>query len=139
MIVSAKLASIKSNTPAEYAIRFLLGGAICVAAGLTSKHFGPIVGGLLLAFPAIFPCSDTLLAAHEERKKAAAGLSGMKRGRLAAALDADGTALGALGLAAFALLLWITLPRWNAALALTAAALLWFGVSVLLWQLRRKL
>lgn len=139
MSISVSSAALKSTTPWEFMVRFLLGGGICVVAGLASKKFGPVVGGLMLAFPAIFPCSATLLASHEERKKTTVGGSGKLRGRLAAAVDADGSALGALGLAAFAALLWWALPRWNTALALAAAAGLWLAVSVLMWQLRRKL
>ena len=54
----------------EYALRFVLGGAITVAANLIAQRFGPVVGGLFLAFPAIFPASATLVAKHEEKKKA---------------------------------------------------------------------
>ncbi|HWO32650.1 MAG TPA: DUF3147 family protein, partial [Candidatus Acidoferrum sp.] len=58
--------TIDLSTPArtrwhEYAVRFLLGGAITVIAGLLAKRFGPMFGGLFLAFPAIFPASATLV------------------------------------------------------------------------------
>lgn len=137
--ISARPATLKSTTAGEFAIRFLLGGGICVAAGLVSKRFGPVVGGLMLAFPAIFPCSATLLESHETRKKVKIGYSGTERGRLAAAVDADGSVLGALALGCFAALLWWALPRWHPGLALPAAAVLWLAVSFLLWRLRRKL
>jgi hypothetical protein len=55
MIVQAKLASVKHIALHEWAVRFLFGGAVCVAAGLIARRFGPGVGGLFLAFPAIFP------------------------------------------------------------------------------------
>jgi Protein of unknown function (DUF3147) len=45
----------------EYATRFVLGGLITVGAGLIAEKWGPSVGGLFLAFPAIFPASATLI------------------------------------------------------------------------------
>jgi len=35
-----------------------------VIAGLIAFRFGPVVGGLFLAFPAIFPASATLIERH---------------------------------------------------------------------------
>jgi hypothetical protein len=84
------LKQIKWN---EYLTRFLLGGAITVITGLIAKHFGPVVGGLFLAFPAIFPSGATLIEKHEREKKRRAGIPHTMRGRLAAALDARGAAL----------------------------------------------
>jgi len=45
----------------EYALRFLAGGVITAVTGIIAKKFGPGVGGLFLAFPAIFPASATLI------------------------------------------------------------------------------
>ncbi len=53
----------------EYAIRFLFGGLITAVAGIIAKKFGPVIGGLFLAFPAIFPASATLIEKHEKEKK----------------------------------------------------------------------
>ncbi len=104
-----------------------------MAAGLLAKRYGPVFGGLFLAFPAIFPASATLVEKHERQKKEKRGLNGTARGRLAAALDARGAALGAVGLACFALALWRTLPEWNAAACFGAALAAWLGVSRLMW------
>src|ERR1700722_4130731 len=90
----------------EYLSRFLLGGAITVATGLIAQRFGASIGGLFLAFPAIFPASATLLEKHERDKKRRAGIAHSIRGRLAAALDARGAALGSIALAAFAMAAW---------------------------------
>ena len=87
MIVDINLASIKTTKPHEYAVRFFFGGLITVATGLIAKQFGPAVGGLFLAFPAIFPATATLIASHEKKKKQCAGLDGTRRGRDAAALE----------------------------------------------------
>jgi len=77
----------------EYLVRFAFGGAITVTAGILAKHFGPVFGGLFLAFPAIFPASATLVAKHETRKKQNAGIATSSRGRQAAAVDAAGATL----------------------------------------------
>jgi len=52
----------------DYAVRFLFGGLITAVAGLIAKKFGPGVGGLFLAFPAIFPASATLIEKHVSRR-----------------------------------------------------------------------
>jgi hypothetical protein len=121
----------------EYAVRFLFGGAITVSAGLIAKKFGPATGGLFLAFPAIFPASATLVSKHEEEKKSRVGLDGQTRGRLAAALDARGAAMGSLGLIAFALVVSSCLGGSSPSVVLAAAFLTWLGVSVSLWCGRR--
>lgn len=121
----------------EYASRFVLGGIITALTGLIARHFGPVVGGLFLAFPAIFPASVTLVQKHEEEKKQAAGIRVTLRGPLAAALDARGTALGTLGLAAFGLVVWQFLPAHHAALVLTAALAAWLVLAIGAWRLRR--
>ena len=77
----------------EYAIRFVFGGLITAIAGVIARDFGPAIGGLFLAFPAIFPASATLIEKHEKQKKEKHGLDGAKRGRQAASLDAAGSAV----------------------------------------------
>jgi hypothetical protein len=65
----------------EYGVRFLLGGFITAAAGIIAKKFGPTLGGLFLAFPAIFPAGATLIEKHEKQKKEKEGLQGTERKR----------------------------------------------------------
>jgi hypothetical protein len=122
----------------EYGVRFLFGGAITVIAGLLAKRFGPVFGGLFLAFPAIFPASATLVEKHEREKKQKARIMNTTRGRQAAALDARGATLGGLGLICFALLVWKLLPVWNAGIVLCVALSLWLGVSVLIWRVSKR-
>jgi hypothetical protein len=122
----------------EYAIRFLFGGMITVLAGMIAKKFGPGIGGLFLAFPAIFPASATLIEKHETQKKQKEGLEGTERGREAASVDAAGAGMGSVGLIVFALLVWKFIARHNPWLVLVAAALIWLIVSVLLWQIRKR-
>src|SRR5260370_1358226 len=82
------------------------GGLATAIAGVIAKEYGPSIGGLFLAFPAIFPASATLIEQHEKRKKQCTGGHGTLRGRSAAALDAAGASIGAFGLLTFACLAW---------------------------------
>jgi Protein of unknown function (DUF3147) len=122
----------------EYAIRFLFGGIITGVAGLIAQRFGPGIGGLFLAFPAIFPASATLIEKHERQKKEKEGLQGTQRGREAASIDAAGSAMGSIGLSVFALLVWQFLPRHSTWISLTAATAAWLSVSVLIWHIRKQ-
>jgi hypothetical protein len=122
----------------EYAIRFLFGGIITGVAGLIAQRFGPGIGGLFLAFPAIFPASATLIEKHERQKKEKEGLQGTQRGREAASIDAAGSAMGSIGLSVFALLVWQFLPRHSTWIVLTAATAAWLSVSVLIWHIRKQ-
>ena len=88
MIVQLNLSALRETRWYEYLIRFALGGAMTVIAGLITDHFGPIVGGLFLAFPAIFPASATLIEKHEGQKKERGDCPPGFRGTDAAALDA---------------------------------------------------
>jgi hypothetical protein len=123
----------------EYLIRFILGGLLTVATGLVAHRFGPEAGGLFLAFPAIFPASATLVEKHEMEKKKNHGLDGRARGRHAAALDALGAALGAVGLIAFALIAWALLPGYRAVFAISLAVLAWLSTSLLALAARRTM
>jgi hypothetical protein len=122
----------------EYAIRFLFGGIITGVAGLIAQRFGPGIGGLFLAFPAIFPASATLIEKHERQKKEKEGLQGTQRGREVASIDAAGSAMGSIGLSVFALLVWQFLPRHSTWIVLTAATAAWLSVSVLIWHIRKQ-
>jgi hypothetical protein len=123
----------------EYLLRFLFGGAVTAVAGVIAKRFGPGIGGLFLAFPAILPAAATLIAKHEREKKEQAGLDGSKRGRAAAGVDAAGASLGSIGLVAFAIVVWRELPNFSLPIVLILATLAWLVTSVSLWQLRETL
>jgi len=122
----------------EYIVRFLFGGLITAVAGIIAKKFGAGIGGLFLAFPAIFPASATLIEKHEKQKKEEEGLQGTRRGREAAGVDAAGAAMGSLGLLVFALLVWQFLPRHSTWTVLTGATVAWLTVSVLIWYVRKR-
>lgn len=130
--------SLREGRWYEYVIRFALGGAATVFTGVISGCYGASVGGLFLALPAIFCASATLIEKHEIRRKREASLRGERRGQEAAALDAAGAALGALGMLAFAGVFWLLIER-SVAGAFAGASLAWLCVAVVAWFARRKL
>ena len=106
--------------------------------GFIGSSLGPSIGGLFLAFPAIFCASVTLIEKHEIRKKCEAGLKGEQRGEEAAALNAAGVAMGSLGLLAFAIT-FLVLVAVNYWWALAAACVAWLLTSVGAWCIRCRI
>jgi Protein of unknown function (DUF3147) len=123
----------------DYGVRFIFGGLITALAGIIATKFGPGIGGLFLAFPAIFPASATLIEKHEKQKKESRGLEGEARGRSAASIDAAGSSMGSIGLCVFAFVVWQFMPRHRALFVLGGATALWLAVSVAVWQVRKGL
>ncbi len=105
----------------EHALRFLFGGAISAIVSLVTSSWGPIAGGLLLAFPSIFPASVTLVNTHD--------------GRTRAIDDARGARLGSLGLMAFAAVVWFASPLWKPAAVLVTATVAWLVVDLAAWAI----
>jgi Protein of unknown function (DUF3147) len=136
MIVHAKFSALGESRWYEYLVRFVLGGLTTVVAGVVADLYGPQMGGLFLAFPAIFCASATLIEKHERQRKKERGVAGQRRGTDAAALDASGAALGGIGLAAFALVVWLLAPEYGLA-SLVIGSIAWILVSVTCWRLRR--
>ena len=122
----------------QYALRFAFGGVVTALTGLVAKMFGPEIGGLFLAFPAIFPAAATLIEKHENQKKRRKGLDGSRRGREAAAIYAAGTAMGTTGLLVFATIVWRFLPDHLTWIVLLSGTLAWFVVSATMWQIRSR-
>jgi uncharacterized membrane protein (GlpM family) len=126
----------------EYVVRFIFGGCITAVAGLIAKHYGPDVGGLFLAFPAIFPATATLIKKHEEEKKKENGKDGTIRARMAVGLDGIGTSIGAIALIVFAIIIWREVSRMPLPIALTSAMVAWMVSAWLGWMswqaLRRR-
>lgn len=137
MLVRVSFSSLKDGRWYEYVLRFVLGGAATVMTGLIGARFGPSVGGLFLAFPALLCASATLVQSHERRRKEEARLPGTQRGKDAAALDAAGAALGSIGLLAFAatVLLFAMTTPWG---ALALASLLWVTASGCCWWIYKR-
>lgn len=96
-------------------VRFGFGAGVSLVAAVVSALFGPYVGGVFLAFPAILLASVTLVAEEE----------GLRRARD----DARGAALGTLGLLAFAVVVTVLVRRLSAWPALVAATAAWAVVS----------
>ena len=56
---------------------------------------------------------------------------------MAASLDAAGTALGCMGLAGFAFIMWFALPNHNPTLVMIAALAVWMVLALVLWKIRK--
>jgi hypothetical protein len=101
-------------------VRFLFGGLVCVVAGLIASAFRPRTGGLLLAFPAVLPASLTLIARHTGSSRSAGA-------------DALGSTFGAVGLAAFAIVLWAAADHAAALTTLLLASVGWLVTAFAGW------
>lgn len=122
----------------EYASRFFMGGLVTVFTGIISHRFGPVIGGVFLAFPAIFSASTSLIEKHQREKKESKGISGTERGRKAAAVEAAGAALGTIGLIIFALIAWKLMPLFSPWLVLVIGTLAWAVTTVFAWLMRKR-
>ena len=138
MPVRLSISSLKDSRWYEYVVRFVLGGIATVFTGVISSRYGAAIGGLFLALPAIFCASATLIEKHEIRRKREAGVAGERRGQEAAALDAAGAALGAIGMLSFAIAFWFLVES-SVAAAFVGASLAWLTISVGAWYVWRKM
>jgi hypothetical protein len=137
MVIGINPASLKETHWYEYLTRFLLGGAITAITGLIGHKFGAAVGGLFLAYPAIFPSAATLIEKHESEKKEGLTADPKKRGRQAASLEARGCVMGSIGLMVFAAVVWCMATSHSAAIVLLTAAAAWAAISIGIWEIRR--
>jgi hypothetical protein len=108
-------AAIRAASARDYAVRFVFGAAVSVVAGLVSLRFGPEVGGIFLAFPAILPAALSLI---ED-----------KNGEGPADADAQGGIIGAIGIVAFALVVFLAVRHVAAPITLALALAAWALVS----------
>jgi len=134
MLIRVRLASLKQGRWYEWLVRFALGGLATIATGLLASKFGPAIGGLFLALPAVFCATATLVESHEKRRKRERGLEGAERGRRAAALDAAGASLGSVAMFAFAAVMALLVEQltWP---AFVCAALAWIIVAGAAWRM----
>lgn len=121
MGIALDLAGFRRTRWTSFLARFVYGGVVTALAGVLGHRFGAAIGGLFLAFPALLPASLTLVKQQDGRAKAAD--------------DAAGATCGAVGLVAFAAVVWLGAPRTGVAVALPLAALAWLLVSVVGWKL----
>ncbi len=138
MNITVNLSSLAETKPHEYLLRFAFGGLITALVGVITTMFGPVIGGLFLAFPSIFPATVTLVERHEARKKEQHGMTGLKLARCAAAADAAGAAIGSVGLSIFGLIVWLYVDNHNAWPVLGIATVAWFLCATTLWFVRRR-
>jgi uncharacterized protein DUF3147 len=117
--VNAKASRLKKTKWHEYLLRFVFGGLITAGAGWIAKQYGPVIGGLFLAFPAILPASASLVEKH--------------KGHRAAGVEGFGAIAGSIGMAAFAAVVWSLATRASAWVVLPLATLVWLVVSAGVW------
>lgn len=132
----SKLARIK---PTAFLTRFLFGVALTLTFSLVTKWAGPVIGGLFLAFPGIYPPGSSFVETQEEERKQAAGLHGTARARSLASAHAVGASAGCFGLLGFSAVVWFGLPHMPLLLTLSTATLAWIVLSAGAWALRERL
>ncbi len=137
MMVKFALSSLKDGRWYEYVVRFVLGGAATVITGMIARIWGPEVGGLFLALPAMLCASATMVESHERRHKKERGMEGRKRGEDAAALDAAGAAVGSVALIGFAATVFFAAPRLSW-LSLPLALAVWSIGSLTMWWIYKR-
>ncbi len=139
--IQFKPSAIKQTKWYEYLIRFIFGGLLTAATGFITKQYGPVIGGLFLALPSIFPASVTLVQTHKEKqeqKKGETKEESEEEGHRAAGMTAEGTALGAFGLLSFAIIITvfsIRMPPW---LVLVLAQTVWLVIAISVWWIFTK-
>jgi hypothetical protein len=139
MRLNLRFDSLKQTKPAEYVSRFVFGGLVTVLAGFVADRFGPVIGGLFLAFPGIFPAGVSLVEKHKTLRETAQGKRGTRSARGQASVEATGASVGTLGLMGFALVLWQGLPMHNFLSMLFTAGGVWIGLSWLFWWIRERM
>ncbi len=128
--------SLKQTKWYEFLIRFLFGGLMTAATGWVALRYGPVIGGLFLAVPSIFPASITLVQTHQKEKEQQKGNSEEKSldvGEHTAGKTAGGAVYGSTGLLAFGAVMWLLPARMAPELILLLALLAWLGLSILTW------
>jgi hypothetical protein len=137
--ISVRASSLRRTKWHEYVSRFVFGGMVTVFASLIDRQWGPVIGGLFLAFPGIFPPGASLVEKHAEERKSEAGLQGKVRGRQEASLEAAGASIGAIGLAVFAVIVWLGCEHHSLWVVLPVAVSAWLASSCAVWYLRERL
>lgn len=105
--------------PRDLLIRFAAGGITSIVSGALTIAFGPRVGGIFLAFPAILGASLTLIEEQE--------------GSVDAREDSRGSILGACAMALFAIAATLALGHIGGAIALLIASAIWVVAALSLY------
>lgn len=137
--IGCDFSKLGKTKPMEYLTRFLFGCALTLLFSLISKWAGPVIGGLFLAFPGIYPPGSSFVEKKEEERKEQAGMHGTQRARSLASAHAVGASAGTFGLMGFAAAVWLGLPRFGLAPSLAAGTLAWLVLSFGAWALRERM
>lgn len=139
MRVKLTFDSLKQTKPREYVSRFVFGGVVTMFAGLIADRYGPVVGGLFLAFPGIFPAGVSLVEKHKRVREENEGKIGTWSARGEASVEATGASIGTIGLIGFAVVLWRGLPSHGLPLMMVLACLVWVALSLVFWWARERM
>jgi len=137
MRIRFDLTALRQTRWHGHLIRFVLGGTVTVVTGLVAKGTGPIVGGLFLAFPAIFPIGLAMIEKLQNEQVGATAKG--HRARRAVIAEAAGASAGSVGLVGFATAAWLAARTGRTAVALGSAVLVWSLVAFASWSVRRVL
>jgi hypothetical protein len=121
MVPEVKPGEVAKHKPSDYVTRFAFGAGISLIAGVIGMIFGPVVGGVLLGFPAILPASLTLIE--------------KKEGKEEASIDSLGAMLGSAAMIAFAVVVTLWVTRWGVVPTLLVALVVWLAVAGALYTL----
>lgn len=105
-------------------VRFAAGALTSVAAGVVTLVWGPRVGGVFLAFPAILAASLTLIEEEEAAKDARE--------------DSRGAVAGGLALTTFAAVAYVGFGHVAGAVTLALAGVAWLVVALALYLVIRR-
>ena len=130
--------SLKQTKAMEYVRRFVFGGTVTVVASLIAKKWGPVAGGMFLAFPGIFPAGVSLVEKHKIDRESQEGKVGLALARGEASVEATGASAGTWGLAGFALVVWKESAIHSLAVMLACAGSAWVAVSWTTWMVRDR-
>jgi hypothetical protein len=112
----SKLRDIRAR---DLGYRFVAGAVTSVVAGIMTIVFGPRIGGVMLAFPAILAASLTLIEEQEDSAEARE--------------DARGAVIGGAALGVFAAVAAVLFGHLGGAAVLALATLAWFVSAFLLY------
>jgi hypothetical protein len=110
---------VREAKPRDLLVRFAAGATTSIVSGLVTLAFGPRVGGILLAFPAILAASLTLIEEQEDSQEARE--------------DARGAIAGACALTAFAVIAALTFGHLAGGVVLLVATVGWAITALALY------
>jgi Protein of unknown function (DUF3147) len=123
-----ELATALQAKPGAMLLRFTAGAVTSVVAGILALLFGPRIGGIPLAFPAVLVASLTLIEEQEDSEEARE--------------DSRGAMAGAAAMAVFGVIGGVLFGVLPGGVVLVLAAVAWllvaFGLYGLLWWRRGK-